>query len=124
VADVEPFPAVAHGAGAFPTVARPRTVWLGIEEGEGEFVKLHDALEKALGQLGFRHEGRRFRPHMTIGRVRQSPHGVAQLGEKIAENAHFDAGEMQVSEIILFSSSLDRQGPSYQILGRATLGSQ
>ena len=122
VADLEPFSAVAHGAGAFPTAARPRTVWLGVADGEPEFVELHKALEKSLSKLGFRREGRRFRPHMTIGRVRRSPHGIEQLGEKIVENADFDAGEMRVSEIILFSSSLDRQGPTYQVLGRATLG--
>ncbi|MDH3718875.1 MAG: RNA 2',3'-cyclic phosphodiesterase, partial [Planctomycetota bacterium] len=121
VAVISPFDVQAVGVGAFPSAHRPRTVWLGIREGNEPFIQLHDALEEPLNELGFRTEHRRFQPHMTLGRVRSSPRGVGQLGSKIAEFASFDTGGMRVSEIILFSSLLDRHGPAYQVLGRAPL---
>jgi 2'-5' RNA ligase len=89
--------------------------------GTSQFVQLHDAVEGPLGELGFRQEHRRFQPHMTLGRVRRSPRGIGQLAEKIAEFSGFEAGTMRVSQIILYNSLLDRQGPTYQVLGRADL---
>lgn len=121
VAGIAPFEIEADGAGAFPVATRPRTVWLGVGKGQEAFVQLHDAIEPPLQELGFRMEHRRFRPHMTLGRVRSSPNGIGPLGEKITEFAEFNAGTMRVSEIILFSSLLERQGPAYQVLGRAPL---
>ncbi len=121
VGGIAPFDARACRVDAFPSADRPRTVWLGVEEGSEPFVGLHDALEGPLHKLGFRGEHRRFQPHMTLGRVRRSPRGIGQLGRKIAELASYDAGSMRVQEIVLFSSLLDRQGPAYHLLGRAEL---
>ncbi|NIL97750.1 MAG: RNA 2',3'-cyclic phosphodiesterase, partial [Planctomycetales bacterium] len=122
VAGIAPFEVQTAGVGAFPSASRPRTVWLGTGGGTEPFIGLHDALEGPLSKLGFRKEHRRFQPHMTLGRVRRSPRGIDQLAQKIAKFSSFDAGSQQVEEIILFSSLLDRQGPAYEVLGRAPLG--
>ncbi len=121
VAPLAGFRALAAGVGAFPTPQRPRTVWLGITEGEAEFVALHDAVEDALHHLGFRREHRRFRPHLTLGRVRQSPQGLEQLAELIEGQRDFVAGELYVGEVKVFSSRLEKSGPSYTLLGTADL---
>jgi 2'-5' RNA ligase len=121
VAGIAPFEIEACGAGAFPNASRPRTVWQGVSEGRESFIQLHDVLEDPLNALGFRVDHRRFQPHMTLGRVRNSPRGIDQLAAKIAEFASFDAGKMRVSEIILYSSLPERHGPAYQVLGRAPL---
>ena len=42
-------------------------------------IALHDRIEAELAKLGYRPEGRRFRPHLTIGRVRSSPAGIDEL---------------------------------------------
>jgi 2'-5' RNA ligase len=121
VAELPTFEIEAVGAGAFPTAQRPRTLWLGVGRGEAEFVELHDRVEAALGPLGYREEQRRFRPHMTLGRVRRSVHGVEELGRLVLDHANFTAGAMTVAEVVVFSSRLLRQGPVYEALGRAEL---
>ncbi len=121
-AQVPAFTLEVKGAGAFPKPDRPRTVWLGAGEGADSFVALHEELEKVFEPLGFRSERRRFQPHITLGRVRRSPFGVDELGGLIAEHADFDAGNMRVDEIVAFSSQLKPSGPTYEMLGRASLG--
>ena len=119
---VAPFALHAQGAGAFPNAERPRTIWLGTSEGSDEMIALHDAIEAELEKIGFRGERRRFRPHLTLGRVRRSPpHEVSQLGELVEQYASFDAGSMHIDEVIVFSSRLTPRGPTYDELGRAAL---
>ena len=120
--EAEPFELEVRGAGAFPNARRPRTLWLGSGDGEEEMVALHGHLEGPLKKLGFRGEHRRFHPHLTIGRVRRGGPGVAQLGQLLQQHADFIAGRVQVSEVVVFSSQLDRTGPTYEPLSRAKLG--
>jgi len=121
-AKVEPFELEIRGAGAFPTARRPRTVWLGAGDGQEPMAVLHKHLETALGKLGFRKEQRRFHPHLTIGRVRRGGPAVAELGKLLEQNADFDAGRISVAGVVVFSSQLGREGPTYEALGRAKLG--
>ena len=121
-AAVEPFEFELRGAGAFPNAGRPRTLWLGAGKGEQEMVALHDRVEAALVTLGFRKEHRRFRPHLTIGRVRRGGPGVAELGLLVEQLADFDAGRLSVRQATVFSSQLTPHGPIHEALGRAKLG--
>ncbi|HUT13388.1 MAG TPA: RNA 2',3'-cyclic phosphodiesterase [Thermoguttaceae bacterium] len=121
-AQVEPFELEILGAGAFPDTKRPRTLWLGAGRGEQEMVALHDHVEKPLKKLGFRPEHRRFHPHLTIGRVRRGGPGVDQLGRLLDEYAQFEVGRVHVSQVVVFSSQLERAGPTYEALSRAKLG--
>ena len=121
VGEMPSFEIIAQGAGAFPTLSRPRTVWLGTGQGEEQFISLHDTVDSALAKLDFRSEHRRFRPHMTLGRVRRSPQGIDQLAALIGQHNKFDAGSMIVDELVIFTSQLDRDGPTYQALARLPL---
>lgn len=123
-AAVEPLAAFdieARGAGAFPTPERPRTVWIGAGEGNDAMVALHDAVETELAKVGFRREGRRFRPHLTIGRIRQAGAGMRDLARLLQENADFDGGLSTVFEVAIISSQLTKEGPIYEPLGFAEL---
>ncbi len=84
-------------------------------------IALHDAIERELGPLGYREENRRFRPHLTIGRVRQSPSGIDELGRLILKNADFESGLSTVYEVVVFSSELGPDGPTHEPLGHAEL---
>ena len=119
-AEVEPFDLEVRGAGAFPTAARPRTVWLGA--GAERMVVLHDRVEAALAELGYREEHRRFQTHLTIGRVRGSGPGIAELGKLLIEQADFAVGRMTVEKVTVFCSTLTPDGPIYEVLGTARLG--
>jgi RNA 2',3'-cyclic 3'-phosphodiesterase len=118
----QPFELEIRGAGAFPSAGRPRTVWLGAGEGQELMIALQGRIDAALKQLGFRKEPRRFEPHLTIGRVRGGGPSVAALGQLLGQQAEFDAGRFLVSEVVVFSSELTREGPIYEALGRAELG--
>jgi 2'-5' RNA ligase len=124
VAELPPFDLEVRGAGAFPDAARPRTVWLGVRRGEEEMIALHASLETALADVGYRPEGRRFRPHLTLGRVRQAPRNSSVLIRLLEEHQDYLADVMSVSDITLFSSELTKDGPIYDPLGTAELGGQ
>jgi 2'-5' RNA ligase len=123
-ANVEPFELTFVGAGAFPTLQRPQTLWLGVKEGLNEIAELHSAVDESLFLLRYPKERSRFLPHLTLGRARGgSPEQFAELRRILEESSQFDAGVSVVEEAILYSSTLDRvNGPSYDVLARAELG--
>lgn len=118
---IGPFDLQILGAGAFPALDRPRTLWLGVGEGLEEMIALQSAVEKSLEPLGFRGEARRYKPHLTIGRPgRGEP--PRQLAAQLAALSDFDGGTMLVDEVVVYSSELTREGPVYEPLGFAPLG--
>ena len=120
---LKPFSIECRGAGAFPALERPRTVWLGLGVGQEPCASLQAAIEERLEKLGFCKEARRFRGHLTLGRVRGGGPTARQLGQLIGQNVDFEAGKMTVSQVVVFSSELSRSGPTYTTLSRAKLGS-
>jgi RNA 2',3'-cyclic 3'-phosphodiesterase len=121
VKSIAPFDLEARGAGAFPNLRNPRTIWLGVGEGANEMVGLHRAVESSLAKLGFREEGRRFRPHITIGRVREGGAPPRELARLLEENAEFEGRPTTVFNVTVFSSFLGREGPSYEVLAHLDL---
>jgi 2'-5' RNA ligase len=70
IRDHPPITLCAAGLGAFPSRRKPRVIWIGME---GEVQRLNGIqalIENALEPLGFAREKRGFRPHLTIGRVK------------------------------------------------------
>jgi len=118
-----PFEIDVQGAGAFPSLDRPRTVWLGVGDGSAELEALQGAVDAELLRLGYRPEPRRFQGHLTIGRVKEGRVGP-ELGQAIAQWQNFDAGSMPVRDVRLYSSVLRPEGPVYEVLGRARLGGE
>lgn len=66
-----PFTVRAGGAGAFPNPRSPRVLWLGLEQGAAHCTDLARAVNDALGALDIPREKKRFRPHLTLGRVKK-----------------------------------------------------
>jgi 2'-5' RNA ligase len=120
-AALPPFMVEVRGAGAFPTPARPRTLWLGVGAGERELVDLQQPIERELEAMGFRPEPRQFVPHLTIGRVRKASRSLQRLADALGRNSELSLGLMEVHEAVVFSSRLSREGPEYTALGRAPL---
>lgn len=119
---VEPFDLEIRGVGAFPNVARPRTVWIGAGEGADQMIRLHDHVEAALAELGYREEHRRFQTHLTIGRARGGGLGLAELADALRQQADVPIGRVNVQKATVFSSQLTSDGPIYEVLGTARLG--
>lgn len=59
---------VVEGFGAFPTIRRPRVIWVGIEPSPALRCLKQD-IEWALMGCGFEREARAFHPHLTLGRA-------------------------------------------------------
>lgn len=123
-ATIEPFVLESIGVGAFPRNAAPRTVWVGAGAGAEAMIGLHAAIDQELYEVGFALEARRFRPHLTLGRVRKTGGSLESLAERIEQLRDFQAGHTFADEVILFSSVLQKGGPVYEVLGRAALGSR
>lgn len=122
-ARVEPFEMVFRGLGAFPRVSEPRTIWLGIDQGQEELAELHETIEGALRtEMGFGKENRKFHPHLTLGRLRkESDPARDELSRLIQENGAFDGDLTVVEEVVTFASTLGRQGPAHEPMGHASL---
>jgi 2'-5' RNA ligase len=116
---VAPFSAYAGGVSTFGDESQPRTIWLGLVEGEELFAALHDDLRTRLDALGFRGDRRRFVPHLTLGRIaRHIPSDeLAAVEKRLSELSTLDAGSFGVDELTIYASRLRREGPDYQVYG-------
>ena len=114
------FSAELGGFGAFPTVRRPRVIWLGVEA-TPELRCLKQDLEWSLGELGFEVETRAFHPHVTLGRVRKR-HGAGVFRELDGHLAELDFEDaLRVHTLDLMESRLSSDGPSYSVVSGARL---
>lgn len=118
----EPFLLTAQGVGAFPKPERPRTLWVGAGDGGEPLCRLQADLEEGLAKLGFRGENRRYVPHLTLGRVHRGRESGPQLPDMLSELTEFDGGTMEVAEVTVYASVLEREGAIYHVLSRAELG--
>jgi 2'-5' RNA ligase len=100
----------ARRLGAFPSVRRPRVLWVGIE-GEALGALAH-AVDRALAPLGFAPETRAFSPHLTLGRV-NSLRGWPALEELFKAHLDDDFGASRVTAVTIFRSTLQPGGAVY-----------
>lgn len=116
------FEMVLRGAGAFPNARRPRTLWIGVEQGAEPLRQLHKIIDRELSRRGFPKEHKPFQPHLTIGRIRRPGPQLAELSKLLEKHVEFDAGRCRITEVVCYASFLDKQGPTYKALGRSSLG--
>lgn len=67
------------GIGGFPRMDRPRVLWAGISAGESELLELGRRINAAIDAAGFDRADKPFRPHLTLGRVREGARGLEAL---------------------------------------------
>ena len=117
---VPPLGLSLEGMGAFPARGRPRVIWVGVREGEerGDLARLASRMDAALEPLGIPREGRRFSPHLTIGRARE-PLKEADRERLLRE---FAAPAFLTSEVVLYQSLLQPGGPRYTVIKKFPLG--
>jgi len=116
-----PFEVVLSGGGAFPSLARPRSLWVGVREGGPELAALADGLSAMSRQAGLELETRPFAAHLTIGRtdgLRLGPVAARALADAASEvEVRFDA-----DRVVLFRSHLGGGPARYEALHEARLG--
>ncbi|MDY6855435.1 MAG: RNA 2',3'-cyclic phosphodiesterase [Thermodesulfobacteriota bacterium] len=110
-----PFHLEIRDIGAFPSLIRPRVIWVGVDE-RGDTLKiLYNMIEKNLETIGFDPEQRQFNPHLTLGRVK-SLEGKRTLIDKVEQCKGCDLGVFQVEALYLFKSELRPAGAVYSKL--------
>lgn len=119
--DHGPFSLVAQGVRAFPSVMRPRTLWMGAGEGGELLCDLQAACSNRLREMGFREERRPFVPHLTLGRLGRGRANLDGLIQQLTTMGNFDGQSMVVDEVTVQASYLEKSGPSYQVLSRISL---
>ena len=67
-----PFDLSLGDTGVFPNPGAARVLWVGVAGDFKRLKRLQQAVERNLSDLGFRRERRRFNPHITAGRIRDS----------------------------------------------------
>ena len=104
----------AKGLGVFPGPKRPRVLWVGLIG--GHLVSLASGVESALQPLGFAPDSRKFTPHLTIGRWRQSDRASKSFGRELENWKTYDFGRSNVEGIRLVQSVIKPEGATYSDL--------
>jgi 2'-5' RNA ligase len=114
------FCTVCRGIGVFPDIRKPRVLWVGLER--ERLQPLASEVERKLEPLGFGKEARDFKPHLTLGRWRDSAGSSEALKHELERWKNYDFGESWVKEVVLFQSVLKPDGAVYSPLGIVALG--
>jgi 2'-5' RNA ligase len=110
------------GFGAFPNFRRARVVWIGVAQ-DPRLELLHHDVEVACESIGFEVEGRPFRPHLTLARVKnpiseERARELSRLAKRIDYRTDFI-----VRSVDLMRSDLSSDGPTYTTVVSAALRS-
>lgn len=112
-----PFPARLGGFGAFPSAAKARVLWIGLDEGAEALHALARSLDESLERRGFGRADQPFTPHLTIGRVRGGDDFEARLAAAAAAEGAWTVGALR-----LVKSTLSPHGSRYETMLEAPLG--
>ena len=107
------------GFGAFPTIRRPRVIWMGVGANP-ELRCLKQDLEWALGDVGFGAETRAFHPHITLGRADERGAGAFRGLDALVAGLEF-RGDMRVHTLDVMRSHTTKAGTRYSVLASAKL---
>lgn len=93
-------------------------LWAGVERSEA-IQYLRDRVESTVVRAGFEPEPRKFKPHVTIARLRGTR--VAKVGAWLNGFAAFSTPPFPVEEFVLFESFLGGAGARYHALAEYPL---
>jgi RNA 2',3'-cyclic 3'-phosphodiesterase len=106
-----PFQITVGSTGCFPSPRHPSVLWIGISPVAGDLQKLRDAIEVELVRQGFEPENKKFKPHLTIARIR-NPRNAAEVTEAFLTSGFADQS-FQANEVLVMRSQLSPQGSIY-----------
>ena len=113
-AATRPFTLQVVGVGAFPNLAHPRALWIGVAA--PALRSLADAVEAACVAEGFAAERRALCPHVTLGRIRaHSRRGAPDL-TLLTPDGGREFGVAPVESLVLFHSELRSEGARHTVL--------
>jgi 2'-5' RNA ligase len=119
--EVDGFSLTVEGISAFPTMNYPRVLWVGITDDSGVLDTLFSAVRGGIEErnLHVNKEKRDYKPHLTLGRVKRRPGN--RLMRAIEKHSTELIGSFNVDSVILYRSTLTRNGPVYESLRKFTI---
>lgn len=115
----EAFEATLVGVGCFDRRGRVHAVWAGIENPES-LMRLQGKVESALVNSGIEPEHRKYKPHVTLARMKNGP--AREVAAFMEVHEGFQEGPFAVDRFTLFRSHLGRGGAHYETLADYPLG--
>ena len=103
------------GVGAFPALARPRVIWVGVKAGSERVSSLAQDINSALNNRGFAVDTKKFNPHLTIGRLKEKVN-LSRYANEYRQYDRINGAEMTVNTISLIQSQLHSKGAIYSTL--------
>jgi 2'-5' RNA ligase len=116
----EPLPLRLAELGAFPSPGRARILWVGVDAPPA-LELLQDRLERRSEAIGFPPEGVPFRPHVTLGRVREGHRCRLEQVETAA--GPFEQLPFLATDLVLYESVSGGGRPRYEPRLTVELGS-
>ena len=105
-----PFTMRLEGIGFFPPRGRPNVLWVGVAKNP-ELQQLQKRIESAVVKGGGERDPRKFHPHITLARLKESPKNW--IGRFLQQNALYTSEDFPVNEFHLYSSILGRNGAKH-----------
>ncbi|HCZ07296.1 MAG: 2,3-cyclic 3-phosphodiesterase [Thermotogota bacterium] len=90
---------------------QPRVLWLGVEAPESLY-RLYEEIRAELKQHHFSFDDKRFKPHLTICRLKEVP----SMWEKLVDGIKIEEKLVVVNDVRIFSSTLTPEGPIYKAM--------
>ena len=100
------------GVGAFETGGRITTLWAGLAPRE-PLAALHRKVERGLILAGVAPDRRAYLPHVTLARLSRGAGLDPAIGRWRADNAALTSAPFALDRLILFESTLGREGARY-----------
>ncbi|MFN2465621.1 MAG: RNA 2',3'-cyclic phosphodiesterase [Candidatus Dormibacteria bacterium] len=110
-------------AGAFPSLARPRVLWLGIVD-DGPTAVVGKGLRHELAARDLPVDDRPLRPHLTVARVRSAARGPIAGSAMALLDEPPPLAPSRVTGLVLYESRLGRGPATYVRLAEAAFHAQ
>ena len=110
---IPPFSLRIAETGVFPQNAlKSRILWIDVKDEAGSLVRMNELLEKECAKVGFARENRNYKPHLTIGRLREPEKSLRLIKRHLQKE--FEPVGFEVGEILIYESRLQPAGSIYE----------
>ncbi|MFC1843192.1 RNA 2',3'-cyclic phosphodiesterase [Thermodesulfobacteriota bacterium] len=110
--NISPFNIQLKGVGHFPPRGAPRVIWTGLEKSE-PLQLLRKKIDAALLKVGVKPEKRKFSPHITLARLKNTP--PQKVANFLSGNGLFSQEPFQIDDFKLYSSTLTPKGAIHKV---------
>lgn len=122
-AQIKPFILEVKGIGCFPDYFQPRIIWLGLKGDLASLAALQKQLKADLSVHDFPTDAKPFRPHVTLGRIREARFRERrEIGRQLKSLRIKEIPvEWQVESVGLYASQTLQTGSVYKRVAEYSL---